>query len=138
MFHRFAVLRMMPWAGRQLPITHRMQISAERLLADRGAIRLHHPLHKIAQPPANHAMNRRDRAFLNQLRQFSALRLIKPGCLTRSLGVHQAVRASTIEPQNPVPERLQTDPACTSTVTSRAAVIHHCQGQQPPNLISVP
>jgi hypothetical protein len=74
---------------------------------------------------------------LAQRRQFTPLRLIKPGRLASSLAVHQAVRASSIEPQNPVSKGLQTDPARTGTIAPGTPVIDHCQGQQPPNLISV-
>ena len=62
--------------------------------------------------------------------QFTALFLLKPGCVAGSLAVHQPLGASGIEPQNPVSEGLQTDPTGASTVAPRTAVIDHCQRQQ--------
>src|SRR5665811_2092123 len=55
-------LRMMARAGRQLPVTHRAKLPAQRLFGDRDAELLVYPLRKIDQPPAHDTVDRRDRA----------------------------------------------------------------------------
>jgi hypothetical protein len=72
----------MPWSRRQFAIAHLTQMTTERLLADRGAILLHHPLHQIAQPPANHAMHTQDRAILDKLSVASRARTRLPQILS--------------------------------------------------------
>ena len=114
--HSIRVLRVMPRPRRQSAVAHRTQIPAERLLADRDAIPLHHPLGQITQPPANHTVHRRDCTVIDQLSQFTSLRLIKSGSLARRLAVHQPGWARRIEPQHPVSEGLQAYPARASTL----------------------
>ena len=82
-------------------------------------------------------MHRRDRAGLNQLRQFALLRLIKPRRLTRRLAIHQPRRAISIEPQYPVAEGLQANPASLRAVAPQAAVVDHRKRQQPTHLIRI-
>src|SRR5580692_8277258 len=86
--HSFAVLRVMPWSCRQFAIAHLTQIATERLLADRGAILLHHPRRQIAQPPANHAMHAQDRTIFDKLSQLISLHSIK----SRNLAWRPAAR----------------------------------------------
>src|SRR5262245_23251233 len=58
-------LRMVARSGREFAVAHGAQLPAERLLGDRDAEFLEDPLRQIDQPPAHHAMDRRDRAALD-------------------------------------------------------------------------
>jgi len=55
----------------------RPQFPAQGLLGNGDTELLEYPLRQIDQPPAHHAMNRRDRAALNHLRDRPALGLIE-------------------------------------------------------------
>src|SRR5207302_458560 len=50
------VLGVMPRPGRQLAQLQGAQFTAQRLLADRNAKFVEHPLCEVDQPPAHHAM----------------------------------------------------------------------------------
>ena len=69
------------------------------------------PLDQIDQPPANDAMDRRDRTALDRLDKRAPLGIIEPRPLPRRLAVEQSIRTARIEPDNPVPHDLQTDPS---------------------------
>jgi len=56
-------------SGREFAVAHSAQLPAERLLGDRDAEFLEDPLRQIDQPPAHHAMDRRDRAALDQFQK---------------------------------------------------------------------
>src|SRR5260370_22282838 len=60
----FGILGMMPGARRQPAEPHGPQFPAQGLRADRHAKLLEHPLRQIDEPPAHHAMDRRDRTAL--------------------------------------------------------------------------
>ena len=78
---------MMTRAGRELAIAHGAQLPAERLLGDRDAELLEYPLRQIDQPPAHHAMDRRDWAALDHPRNGLALGVIELGGLARRFAV---------------------------------------------------
>jgi hypothetical protein len=81
----------MTWPGRQLAIAHGAQFSAQRLLGDGDAELFVYPLRQVDQPPAHHAVNRRDRAALDHLGDRLALAIIEPGGLAWRLSVQQTV-----------------------------------------------
>ena len=58
---------MVAGARRQLDIAQLLQLSPHRRLVERYRKFLMKPLHQIDQPPANDAVDRRDRAALNNL-----------------------------------------------------------------------
>ena len=84
--------------GRELAIAHGAQLPAERLLGDGDAELLEDPLRQIDQPPAHHAVNRRDRATLDHPGDRLALAIIELGGLAWRLAVQQTVRAPRVEP----------------------------------------
>src|SRR5262249_31260112 len=69
--------RMGPRSGRELAVAHGAQLPAERLLGDRDAEFLEDPLRQIDQPPAHHAMDRRDRAALDHAGDGPPLKVIE-------------------------------------------------------------
>ena len=70
-------LGMMARAGGELAIAHGAQFPAQGLLGDGDAEFLPDPLAQIDQPPAHHAMNRRDRAALDHLRKRCAMGVVE-------------------------------------------------------------
>lgn len=78
---------MMTRPGRQLSVAHGTQLPAKRLLGDRDTELLEDPLREIDQPPAHHAVNRRDRATLDHAGDRLALSVIELGRMARRLAV---------------------------------------------------
>src|SRR5256886_13913694 len=83
-------LRMVARSGREFAVAHGAQLPAERLLGDRDAEFLEDPLRQIDQPPAHHAMDRRDRATLDHAGDGLTLEVIELGRLTRRLAVQKS------------------------------------------------
>ena len=61
---------------RDLAETHGLQIAPQGVLIEADAERLEDPLRQILQPPAHHAVDRRDRTPIHTLRQRLALRRV--------------------------------------------------------------
>ncbi len=57
------------------------------------------PPRQVDQPPANNAIDRRDRAAFNDLSKSLPLGIIQKGELARSLAVKEAVGTPGIEPR---------------------------------------
>ncbi len=104
------LLRVMAWARRQLAVSDGPQLAAERLLRDADLVFLPDPLAEIDDPPADHAVHRRDRAVLDHRRKRCALFVIEPRRLAGSLAVDQSWTVR-VEPQNPITHNLQRHPA---------------------------
>ena len=76
---------MMTRPSREFAVAHGAQLSAERLLGDDDAELLEDPLRQIDQPPAHHAMDRRDRARIDPGHQGRAMRVGELGRLAGGL-----------------------------------------------------
>src|SRR3974390_3141385 len=122
-------LCMMARTGRQFAIAHGTQLPAERLLRDGDAELLEDPLRQIDQPPAHHAVNRRDRTAFDHSGDRLALAIIELGGLTWRLGVQQSVRAPRIKPQYPVPDDLETNATDLRRLGAGRTVVNRRQGQ---------
>jgi len=108
---------MMARPGRQLAQPEGAQFAAQRLLADRNAEFVKHPLRQVDQPPAHHAVNRRYRSALNDLPQRLPALIIERGALPGALpltrpGGPSALNAST-----------QSRTVCRPTPPSLAAAV---------------
>ena len=125
---------MMAWTRRQLAIAHGAQLAAQRLGADRHRELVTDPLHKIDQPPAHDAVCRGNGATLDSSRQRRPLVRIKTWATPGGFAVDKAIGSVAVEPQHPVPHRLQADPSGARCVAPAAAVINHRQRQKPTNL----
>ena len=123
--------------GREFPIAHGAKLPAQGLLRDGDAEFLEDPLPQIDQPPANDPIHRRHRTVLNHRRQRLTLRIVQLWRLSRSLAVHEPVRSLCIEPQHPIPDRLQTDAADPGRIMSRRTVVNLCQGQTSPRMPTI-
>src|ERR1035438_4522485 len=130
-------LRMMTGAGRQLTVTHRAKLPAQRLLGDRDAELLVYPLRKIDQPPAYDTVDRRDRAALDHPHNRLALHIIEPRGLTWRFAVKQAGSTPRIEPHHPVPDDLQRHPANPRRLGAGRPIVNGRQRQKPPSLRAI-
>ena len=92
-------------------IAHSPQLPAERLLGDGDAKLLEDPSCQIDQPPAYHAVDRRDWAALDHPDDRRALAIIELAGAPRRLSVQKTVGAPCVETQHPVPDDLETHAA---------------------------
>ena len=83
-------------------------------------------------------MTGRDRALLDNLGKCPFVLRSEHRARTGGLAVQQAVGSLSIEPQHPVPNRLQPDAADPRRFVSRAAIVNHRQRQQTSNLVRMP
>ena len=127
---------MMTRPSRQLAIAQRAQLPAQRLLADADRELVPDPLRQIDQPPAHDTVRGRDRTALDDLRQGLALRVIEQRRPAGRQHVDQAIRTGGVEPQDPIANRLQTNPAKLRRIAARAALINRRQGKQPTDLVA--
>ena len=128
---------MMAGTGRKLAIAHGSQLPAQCLLGDGDAELLEDPLRQIDQPPAHNTMDRRDRATFDHPRDGLALGIVELWGLARRFAVKQAVRASRIEPDHPIPDDLESDTAELCRLAARPTVIDHRQSKKPSGLRAV-
>ena len=82
-------------------------------------------------------MDRWRRAALHHLCQGLALGVVQLARVPRSFAVDQALWAARVEPNNPVPKRLQPDAADPSGSGPGATIVDLGQRQQPPALTRV-
>ena len=127
----------MAWPGGKLAKPERLQLTANRRLVEGNAELLENPQGQILQPPADHAMDRRDGAALDDRRQGLALGVVQFGGRARCLAVDQTFRASIIERENPIANRLPAHGGEPGRIGARAAIINCGQGQQAPPLSSM-
>src|SRR5262245_55014478 len=83
--------------GREFAVAHRPELPAECLLGDRDAELLKYPLRQIDQPPAHHAVDRRDRPTFDHAGKCSPLTVVELGWLPRRLAVQETIRPSCVE-----------------------------------------
>ncbi len=119
------------------PITAAFDGYVEHMLRASNTELLPQPLAEIAQPPAHHAMDRRDRAAVDLRGQCLAMRLGQPRRRARRLAVAQPIRPLGVEPRHPVPRTLQRDVAEPRRLRAPATIVDRRQGQQPPGLSSL-
>ena len=111
-------------SGREFAVAHGAQLPAEHLYGDRDAEFLEDPLYQIDQPPAHHAVHRRDRAtVVDHTGDGLALHGIELGWVTRRLAIQETVRAARVEAQHPVTDDLQSDTADLRGLAPPRAVI---------------
>jgi hypothetical protein len=113
--------------GREFAVAHGAQLPAERLLSDRDAKLLEDPLCEINQPPAHHAVNRRDRAALDHPRDRLTLDVTEFGRLPWRLAVQKADRPPRVESQHPVPDDLKPNTANLRRLGARCTVVDRRQ-----------
>src|SRR5215831_5207398 len=63
----------------------------------RGGEFLKYPLRQIDQPPAHHAVDRRDRTTFDHAGKCSTLTVVELGWLPRRLAVQETIRPSCVE-----------------------------------------
>ena len=124
-------------SGREFAVAHGPEFPAERLLGDRDAEFLEYPLRQVDQPPAHHAVDRRDRTTFDYPGERLALAGVELGWLPRRLAVQETVGPSRVEAQHPVPDDLKADPADLRCLHARRAIIDCRKRQKPPSLRAI-
>jgi hypothetical protein len=127
-------LRVVARASREFTVAHGTELPAQRLLGDRDAEFLEDPLRQIDQPPAHHAVNRRNRATLNHANDDLALGSIELGWVARRFAVQETIRTAGVEVQHPVADDLKPDAADLGRLSACRAVIDCRQGEKPTRL----
>src|SRR5450631_2092553 len=126
----------MAWPSREFAIAHSPQFPAQSLLGDGDAELFEYPLRQIDQPPAHHAVDRRDWAALDHPDNRLALAIIELAGAPRRLAVQKTVGTPCVETQHPVPDDLQTNAADLRRFCPRRAVVDRSKRQKPPSLRS--
>ncbi len=115
--------------GRELGKAKCPELAADRRLVQRDAEFLEDPPSQILAAPADDAVDRRDRAALDDLRQGPTLRVVQLGAVSRRLAIDETTRSAGVEAQNPIAHDLQGDAADPGRIRARAAVIDLRQRQ---------
>src|SRR6516164_2690461 len=116
-------LRMVTRTGGAFAVAHGSQLPAERLLGDSDAEFLEDPLRQIDQPPAHHAMHRRDRATLDHAGDGLPLSVVELGRLSCRPAIQETVRTAGVEAQHPVPDDLKSDTADLGRLGARCPIV---------------
>jgi hypothetical protein len=86
-----------------------------------------HPPAKIDDPPPHNAMDARHRSIFDHARESGAMFDFEQRRLARRLAINQAIWATGVEPQLPVSDNLESDPADLGGFTSRPAIVDRRQ-----------
>src|SRR5262245_56476467 len=100
----------------------------------RDAEFLEDPLRQIDQPPAHHAMHRRDRATLDHAGDGLPLSVVELGRLSCRLAIQETVRTAGVEAQHPVPDDLKSDTADLGRLGARCPSVDSRAWQKPASL----
>ncbi len=119
----------------KLDVAQSLQLAPHRRYVERHRKLLIEPLNQVDQPPANDAVDRRDRALLDHLHKRPALGIGEDRALAGSLAVEQAVRAARVEPQDPVSHNLKGHAPDPGSLAPAAPIVNLSQCQQPPRLV---
>ncbi|HUE18000.1 MAG TPA: hypothetical protein VMR25_27840, partial [Planctomycetaceae bacterium] len=95
------------------------------------------PLRQIDQPPAHHAVDRRDWAALDHPDDRLALAIIELAGAPRRLAVQKTIGTSCVETQHPVSDDLETNAADLRRFRARRAVVDRSKRQKPPSLRTI-
>ena len=121
-------------ARRQLAVSHRAQLAAQRLGADRHRELVPDPLRRSTSrqrtTPCDAGIGPLSTAAASAARWVASSRGRPPG----GFAVDQAIGSVAVEPQHPVPHRLQADAADPRRFAPAATVINHRQRQKPTDL----
>src|SRR5262249_26873893 len=89
------------------------------------------------QPPAHHAMHRRDRATFDHAGDGLPLSVVELGRLSCRLAIQETVRTAGVEAQHPVPDDLKSDTADLGRLGARRTVIDRRKRQKPSGLRAI-
>lgn len=108
-----------------------LQLPAHGRFAHGNAGFLPEPPRQILQAPADHPVDSRDRAALDDARQRPAMVIVEPRRMARRLAVDQPVGTARIEPQDPVADRLRPHAPDPRRVRPPAPVVNLGKSQKP-------
>ncbi len=113
---------------------HRAQLAPQRLLGHRHLKLVRQPLDQVNDPPAHHAVDRRQGAVLDRRRQGRPMRVGQDRLRTGSLVVDQAGRPVCVELDHPVADDLQRNTADLGCLGAACPIIDRGQREEPPGL----
>ena len=128
---------MVAWPSREFAIAHSPQLPAERLLGDGDAELFEYPLRQVDQPPAHHAVNRRNRPALDHPRDRLALNIIELRGLPGRFAVQKTIGAILIEPQHPIPDDLKPNAADLRGLGAGRTFVDRRKCQKPTSLRTI-
>ena len=114
--------------GGKLAKPEPLQRPTNRCLVQADAELLTDPGGQISQAPAHHTVDGRDGSALHDAGQSLTVLIIQLGGAPGCFPVHQSIRTPRIEPQHPIANRLETNPADPSRLCPGAPLIDHGQG----------
>src|SRR5215207_4854561 len=124
------VLSVMPRPSRQLAEAQLADLAADRRLVQADAELLVNPPGEVLEPPADHAVDGRDRPAFQHPGQSLTLVVVQLRALSRRLAANQASRTLSVERQNPIPNGLEPDAPDPRRIRPPAAVIDLRKGQK--------
>ena len=104
--HGQFVLGMVTGPRGELDVAQLLQLAPHGRFIERHRKLVVKPLDQIDQPPANDAVDRRDRTSLDRLDKRPALGIIEPRPRAGSLAIQQTIGTSGVEPNHP-PEPVE-------------------------------
>ena len=114
---------------RELAVTHGAQFPAQRLLGHDDPELLEDPLAEIDDPPPDDAVNRRDRAALDDRGEGGSVRVVQPRRLSGRLAINQSVRPICIEFDHPVANDLLSHTVDSRRLGARGPVVDRRKSQ---------
>ena len=126
---------MMAGPRRELDIAQLLHLPPHGRFIERHRKLVVKPLDQVDQTPAHNPMDRRYRPALDCVNKGMTLRIIEPGPVAGSLAIMQAIRASSIGPNHPVPHDLQAHTTDLRRRSPATAILNLGQGQQPAGLV---
>jgi hypothetical protein len=130
-------LGVMARPGGELAITHFAHLPAHRLFGDGDTKLLEHPLAKIDDPPPHNAMDTRHRAIVDHARESGAVLVFEQRRLAGRFAINQAIWAMRVEPQHPVSDNLEPNPADLGRFAPRSAIVDRRQSEKPARLRTI-
>ena len=124
-------------AGAHMREAQVLQGAIDRVVRHREPKLLVEPHDQIARPPANHAVDRRDRPLLHDPSEKGPVRIVELGRHARRRDVDETVRPLLVEPDHPVPQRLTIHPADLRCVFPRGPIEHSRDRQQSSRLCDI-
>jgi hypothetical protein len=134
---RLGILRMVPWASRELAVTHGAHLATQGFFTHRHSEFFPNPLSQITQTPPNDAIQIRCGPAFQGLRQRRSLFVVQQRRLARSLAVDQAVGTSIVEAHHPVAHDLNRNAAEPGCIGARAAIIYRCKRKKTTSLVGI-
>ena len=104
--HGLGILPVSLGPGAHMREAQGLEGAIDRIVRYREPELLMQPHDQIARPPADHAMDRSDRALLYDAGEKGLMNSVELGRHPRRRNIDETVRSLLVEPDHPVPQRL--------------------------------